>query len=176
MNKSDKEINKRKQSYYDKINQAQFARKKDIEANDFLHFSLDDDFLDGLAVSASLISRCKELGTKPLLDFTGVQNTDLMIKYGTANITNIGIYEENLNKLRDVLFKIAETLFENEELDDATLILEELLRLKECRSKSYKLLYECYQKKGSRTKIENLKKEIKNGNSPIKEKILEDIF
>ncbi len=176
MNKSDKEINKKKQTYYDKISQSQSTRKKDIDAEDFLHCKLDDDFLDGLDVPSSLINKAKELSKRPLLDFTGIQNTDLMIKYGTANITNIGIYEENLNKLRDTLFKMAEKLYEKDDIKEASLLLEELLRLKECRSKSYKLLYECYEKEGSRTKIENLKKEIRNGNSPIKEKILEDIL
>ncbi len=175
MKKSDKELDDTRKEYYDKLNKSTSSRKKDIEESAFLTCELSDDLFIAAGLSPKMIEDFNELKSRKLLDFSHIENTELMIKYGTANITFIQACEENLQALLNLLYKAADACYEKEYFERAELILKEMLRLKDNRSKVYKLLYSCYKKQGNIAQMTYLKAEIERSDLLLKKKILKEL-
>ncbi len=172
INKNEKTLVKARKKYYNRLNSSTNTRKKPIDDSEFLHLSLDDSFLDSLDVPKSLKSSIISFKNKKMLDFTDIENTDLMIRFGTASITSIREYEETTYVLREKLYSLAQILFDKMDYNDAICVLEECIRLKDNRSKTYKLLFESYNTINDKSKQQQLIESIKNSNMPLKNKLL----
>ncbi len=174
LNKSEKSIGEKRKKYYDKLSAATSTRKKEIENSDFLQLELDENFLSSLSVDGKKVDSILSYKEMELLDFSKTDNTELMLKYGTASITRIQVAEENTNALRNKLYDLAKILFEKGDFESVIIISKELIRLKDDRSKTYILLFDAYKELDYISDMEELILEVENSSFPMKNKLLRE--
>ncbi len=174
LNKNEKSIGEKRKKYYDKLSESTSTRKKEIESSAFLHLELEDDFLKSLNVDEKKIDSILEYKEKELLDFSKHENTELMLKYGTASITRIQLAEENLEILRNKLYDLSRTLFDKADYENVLTIVKELLRLKDDRTKTYMLLFDSYKELNYTKEMQDLILEIENSSFKMKNKLLRE--
>ncbi|GHU60027.1 hypothetical protein AGMMS49975_28520 [Clostridia bacterium] len=90
--------------------------------------------------------RVKQLSKNRLLRFdTDISNTELKLKYGVSQLSDIVSYEENYNMCVKAMIDWARGLIGNAKLPQAASVLEETIRLKSDYSDSYTLLIDIYE-------------------------------
>ena len=110
-----------------------------------------------------------------IVNLTGYTNTDLKLKYGTANITILSDYDFHYTNLVTLLQKLAELLHDNLEDDLAVRVLEFAVSTGTDVSKSYYLLAELYQQMNMSEKIEHLISQAQGIHSLMKDAIVENL-
>lgn len=100
--------------------------------------------------------KIRMLAGKKIINFTGLSNTDLKYKYGTANITILTQYDENFTKLARELYNWGRYLYEHQFTDEAVTVLEYAISCKTDVSGNYKLLANIYKERGDSNKIHAL--------------------
>lgn len=95
----------------------------------------------------------RDLKVVNLSEFT---NTDLKLKYGTANITVLSEYDQNFTLLVRTLYKWGHLLYEAGYKEDALIPLEFAISIGTDVSGNYKLLATIYKEMGQLSKIQKL--------------------
>ncbi len=98
----------------------------------------------------------KELATKPIVNLTGISNTDLKLTYGAANLESLSSYDENFTDLARTLYAWAERFHELGLNDDAITVLEFGVDCKTDIYNHYMLLGKLYVESGQKHKIPDL--------------------
>lgn len=116
----------------------------------------------------------KELAKKPIVNLTGISNTDLKLAYGAANLETLSEYDENFTDLARTLYAWAERFYELGLMDDAIAVLE--FGVNSCKTDIYNhyvLLGRLYVDTGHQEKITDLINIAKELNSLNRDKIME---
>jgi len=92
----------------------------------------------------------------PIVNFTGLTNTDLKLQYGAPNISLLTSYDQNYTLLARTLQQWAQTLYDNDYPAEACQLLEFSVSTGTDVSATYRLLCQIYQKQGTPEKIQNL--------------------
>lgn len=98
----------------------------------------------------------QSLSHEKIVNFTGVTNTDLKLRYGAPNITLLSQYDQNYTLLVRTLQKWASLLYEAGCPEQACPILEYAISSGSDISGSYRLLCKIYQETGQSEKIKSL--------------------
>ncbi len=175
INKKDKELNTKRKNFLEKIDKSTSSRKKKIEDENFLSLSLTTDYINSLDISEGYKKRLLSQREKPMASFSGISNTDLMISYGAASLSDIKNYEDNLAVMQKMLYTCASELYDKGDINHSIKLLEESIKLKDSRSSSYILLGKCYDKNGNKDKKKELLQMINNSDLTLKNKILEEL-
>lgn len=135
-----------------------------IEIPDNLYFNLlpDNPELDSIKATIDELRVCK------ILNLTGYTNTDLKIMYGTANITDLSLYDQNYTSLVTTLQKWADILLGNNYENEAIEIMEFLISTNADIGRTYRILGQYYKKAGRNEDFDALLKrasELKSLNS-----------
>ena len=125
--------------------------------------------------TACCLRDLRDLSTSRIVNLTGLTNTDLKLKYGTANINILSDYDFHYTNLVTLLQKLAEQLHDSLEDALAVEVLEFAVSTKTDISKSYYLLAELYREMGTPEKIEHLIAQAQNLNSLMKDTIIENL-
>ncbi len=109
-----------------------------------------------------------------------VTNTELKFQFGPATLQKYINLEQHYSNYTQKLIDFSQTLFENNLIDEAEYVINELLNLKCSTSKPYITLIDIYLIKGEQEKITNLKNIVENSdlfvtNEYCKKKILDKI-
>lgn len=96
------------------------------------------------------------LSDSPIVNFTGLTNTDLKLKYGAPNITLLTRYDQSYTALASTLQKWADTLYKSGYVKETVDILEFAISTNTDVSGSYRLLASIYSSQGQSEKIANL--------------------
>ncbi|MDE7249366.1 MAG: hypothetical protein K2N82_05645, partial [Lachnospiraceae bacterium] len=151
------------------------TRKKSLENLDYIRIPFDALPMDILP-EHSVIKDCQEtlkgLSTEPVVNLTGITNTDLKLQYGAPNIELLSQYDQRYTLLARTLQTWAETLHKEGYPDDAAAVLEFAVKTRTDVSASYKLLASIYQDKGQPDKIRALIPVAESLNSPLKNSIV----
>lgn len=153
------------------------VRKKNLDHLPYIHFPFDrlpseESFLSaGIPVPESL-SILKSLEGKPMVNFSGLSNTDLKLQYGTANITVLSSYDETFEIFSRNIYELAETLEQAGRTQEALFLLEETLAYGTDISGHYKLLAGIYLSRKEKEKVIALKQRASCLNSLTKNTIL----
>lgn len=115
------------------------------------------------------INSLRDLKVVNLSEFT---NTDLKLKYGTANITVLSEYDQNFTLLVRTLYKWGSLLYEAGYEEEALLPLEFAISIGTDVSGNYKLLASIYKEKGQISKIQDLTASAESLTSIMKKPIL----
>ena len=175
ISKSSKKDKDASDSFWKKESEANNTRKADLSDLTYITVPMDKlPFSDTAKEDIrNLQDTVKNLGK--IVNFTGLSNTDLKLKYGAPNLTILSEYDQNYTLLVRTLNSWAALLYEQDSLDDATVVLEYAV---ECRSdikNTYVLLGNIYKSRGEFSKIKELVN-IANGlNSLSKAGIIQEL-
>ncbi|MCQ2524593.1 MAG: hypothetical protein MJ123_09670 [Lachnospiraceae bacterium] len=163
---SRREENK-EEAFWKRERESNNVRRKPIDHLDYVHIpeSLPFDLhADNLEIQ-ECIKIINGLINEPILNLTGFSNTDLKIKYGTANITTLSIADQNYTLMATTLQKWADELIKLSCDKEAYDILKFLVSTNVDIGKTYRLLGKFYLKEGDTASFDELVKTAQNTNS-----------
>jgi len=114
----------------------------------------------------------RALGESEIVNFTGITNTDLKLKYGAPNIDLLSRYDQNYTVLARTLNQWAACLYTNGYHREAREVLEFAVSTGTDVSGSYKLLCEIYKEENTPEKIGQLYPNAEALNSAMKNAIV----
>lgn len=147
------------QAFWDKEIAANNTRRKSLDNLDYIQIPFENLPMDTLKddpVIADYHKTLKGLSESPIVNFTGISNTDLKLMYGAANIDILSRYDQSYTTLVRTLQDLAQALYEKGYIDEARQILEFSVSTRTDISASYKLLASIYQQSGQLEKIKEL--------------------
>lgn len=174
INKTSKADNKRTDNFLKREQEANFTRKVDISNLDYIKIPLTSlPFLGNYdEVSSSYTSQkidtttkaeilsCEknivDLSHKKILNLTGRSNTDIKLEYGSANLEQLIIYDDNFNKLSRNLAKWGRLFFEAEEFDASEKILSLAVSYKSDIEEVFTILAKIYRQTDNENKLKEL--------------------
>ncbi len=149
--KSDNDQKKITEEFWEKELRANAVRKKDISKLDYITIPLEK-------IPEPLGTSCEKsffsLAEKPMLNLTGISNTDLKLSYGTANLNILSEYDNNYAEMISLLPEYCLELQKAGQEDTAQMLLEFAVNKKADSRKIYSQLAAIYQKKGLNAKID----------------------
>lgn len=154
--KSQSEMEK---SFWAREREANSVRKKSLDTLDYIHIPLDMFPFDIMTDNPD-IEECqsliKNLSTQPIVNLTGLTNTDLKLEYGTANITVLTEYDQNYTILVRTLQQWADILFDAGYVYEARVLMEFAISTGTDISRTYYKLADIYASRGDNCQIEEL--------------------
>lgn len=148
MKKTQKQSEKRLESYYEREQKANSVRKKSLDS--VVLYSIDLEKLPfGKKASPELVhieEEIKRLSTLPMASFKGCDNTQLKLDYGTANLSTLIQYETTYNLMLDKLTEYSKTLLEMDANEEAMMVLEVAVDLESDKSHTYIELSNLYHR------------------------------
>ncbi len=104
----------------------------------------------------------------PIVNFTGLTNTDLKLQYGAPNISLLTSYDQNYTLLARTLQQWAQVLYDNGYPAEACQLLEFSVSTGTDVSATYRLLCKIYREQGIPEKIQSLYPVAESLNSAMK--------
>lgn len=143
--------------------------KKEEEANNTRRKSLDglayitipfESFPMDLLTDDPVIREYHEtlhaLAEGPIVNLTGISNTDLKLTYGAPNIKLLSLYDQRYTTLVRTLQNFGEALYEQGYSEEALTVLEFAVSTHTDISSTYRLLSQIYTEKGQPEQIKKL--------------------
>lgn len=147
------------QSFWDREAKANSTRRKSLDDLNYITIPFEALPMDTLKDDPK-VSDChhtlKSISESPIVNFTGLTNTDLKLKYGAPNIDRLMAYDQAYTTLARTLNQWAHCLYENEFVDEAKTILEFAMKTDTDVSSSFDLLAKIYSDEGNTDKIKEL--------------------
>jgi tetratricopeptide (TPR) repeat protein len=112
------------------------------------------------------------LSKEPIVNLTGISNTDLKLTYGAPNINLLTLYDQRYTTLARTLQSWAKALYDRGFADKAQSILEFAVETRTDISGTYKLLASIYRENGQTDKIRELIPVACDLNSPLSSHIV----
>ena len=139
--KNDSEQQRVQDEFWEKERKSNAVRKKDISKLDYITIPLDK-------IPVKLETSAEEtliaLSQEPMLNLTGISNTDLKLEYGTANLEALSAYDANFTEFVATLPEYTLQLQEAGYVDAAQALLEFAVSVKADSRKIYKQLADIY--------------------------------
>lgn len=158
-NKKNGSIQQQKEELWEKERQANSTRRKPLDDLDYIKVSVDD-FPMTLLEDVPKVTDYKEiiqsLSELPIVNFTGITNTELKLRYGAPNIDLLIHYDQNYTLLVRTLQQWAQLLYEAGYLDEARCMLEFSVSTGTDVSATYRLLCRIYNEQHTPEKIGEL--------------------
>lgn len=131
--KSDGAQQKVMDEFWEKERQSNAVRKKDISNLNYITIPFDKI---PVKLNTDTEEKLIVLSKKPMLNLTGISNTDLKLAYGTANLEILSEYDLNFTNMVSLLPEYVNELLESGQKQDARMLLEFAI---ECNADSRKL-------------------------------------
>ena len=151
--KSDASQQKVEEEFWEKERLANTIRKQDISKLDYITIPLEK-IPEKLHTSTE--KKLFELAEKPMLNLTGISNTDLKLQYGTANITVLSEYDTNFTDFVALLPEYTQELLDANQQQTAQMLLEFAVDCNADSRKIYHQLAVLYQENNCPEKIQQL--------------------
>ncbi len=151
--KNDSAQAKVEEDFWAKEHKSNAVRKQDISKLDYITIPLEK-------IPQPLQTSCEEaffaLAEKPMLNLTGISNTDLKLQYGTANLAILSEYDNNFSDMVALLPDYVAELLETGQETVAKDLLEFAIAHNADSRKIYSLLAGIYQAQGDTDKLQSL--------------------
>lgn len=147
------------QKFWEKEAAANNTRRKPLDSLNYIQIPFENlpmDVLKEDPVIADYHETLKGLSESPIVNFTGISNTDLKLMYGAPNIDILSRYDQNYTTLVRTLQNLAQSLYEKGYTGEARQILEFAVETHTDVSATYKLLASIYQQDNQPEKIRAL--------------------
>lgn len=170
LRKVSKEVENSRNIFLQKEREAMFVRKKSLDNLNYISVSLEDlPMLKKEEIESNSLNKAFQfqqtalsLASKPMIDLNGVNNTDLKLQYGPANLETLISYEQNYQNLLKALLNWGKYLQEANRVKDAIMVLEKAISVGSDLSQNYILLSNLYYNTNQINKLLELKKSIVN--------------
>ena len=166
---------KANESFWDREAEANNTRRKSLDNLNYIHIPFDTLPMDILAddpVIAEYHETLHGISDSPIVNLTGISNTELKLEYGAPNIEILSLYDQRYTILARTLQAWANALYEKGFELQAQTILEFAAQTRTDISATYNLLSSIYQKNGEADKIQPLISVAEGLNSALKEHII----
>lgn len=155
--------------------EANLVRKKPLDNLNYVEIPFD--FIpESLLADNEEVKDCLELlnklSEKKIVNFTGFSNTDLKMKYGAANLTELSQYDENYTLYARTIYKLANLYYRNGYESNARVLLEKAVESGTDISGNYLLLARIYQEHKETDKLNSLLRSAENLRSAASKKNL----
>lgn len=150
---------KENQSFWDREAAANRTRRKSLDDLNYIRIPFEALPMDILPQDP-VIAECHEtlhtLSENPIVNFTGISNTDLKLQYGAPNIDLLSRYDQSYTVLVRTLQKWGESLYKNGYAEAACQVLEFSVSTRTDVSSTYRLLSSIYLENRQPEKISGL--------------------
>lgn len=166
---------KKAKDFWETESNANNTRKTSLECLDYITIPLNLIELSTHSKDSTLAEYGKTLemlSADKIVNLTGISNTDLKLKYGSANLSLLSKYDQNFTQLVQILNKIGHRLNELSETHSAIMVLEFAVACGSDISSTYKLLSTLYIANGESNKTEGLIQSANALNSLMKNSII----
>ncbi len=156
---SKKDRKKAEEDFWNREREANNVRKKPLDDLNYIQIpfeTLPFHILTDNQQVQDCIEQIHSLRDLKVVNLSEFTNTDLKLKYGTANITILSEYDQNFTLLVRTLHKWGRILFEAGYKEEALIPLEFAISIGTDISGNYKLLATIYKEKGQLSKIREL--------------------
>ncbi len=164
ISKSRRQSRKNRQTYWDRENAANSTRRKPLDNLNYIAIPFDSLPMDTLKEDER-VAECHKtlrlLSGSPIVNFTGLSNTDLKLEYGAPNIDLLMCYDQSYTTLARTLQQWAKLLYDAGHIQEAEQILEFSMSTNTDVSGSYRLLADIYAAQGRKDKIAGLMEQAK---------------
>lgn len=162
------------QAFWDRENEANHVRRKDISGLPYISIPLEKFPINicGNEKLKECETELTRLSSAKILNLGNQTNTDLKMKYGPANLDALGECHDNFITLCRVLVTYAETLLSLGYRDDARTVLSFGIDCGSDHSKNYELLAGLYQEQGDAAALGELLAKAKTLDTPMKQSII----
>ncbi|MBQ9333955.1 MAG: hypothetical protein IJS12_06425 [Lachnospiraceae bacterium] len=164
--------------FWEKERAANSVRRKPLDDLNYLTIPMDKlpvNLHTDNDTIASCIDTIGELSKSPVVNLTGISNTDLKMKYGAPNITLLTLYDQRYTLLASTLQKWANELISLNETDAARTVLEYAVSTGTDVSGTYKALASIYDSYGDKDSITSLIPIAQSLNTPMKDSIIRSL-
>ncbi|MBO4911888.1 MAG: hypothetical protein J5504_04110 [Butyrivibrio sp.] len=137
-------------SFWEKERKSNNVRKKSLENLDYISIStnvLPFGTSNNNPELENFEQEVLALKDEKIVNLTGITNTDLKLEYGTANITQLSLYDQNYTSLVRALQNWGKALYDEGRYEDATKVLEFAVKTRSDITATYKLLIDMYKTK-----------------------------
>lgn len=155
--------NKNKESSQDdfwaKEYKANSTRRKPLDDLDYIKIPIEEfpmTLLEDVPKVEDYKQIIQSLTELPIVNFTGITNTDLKLRYGAPNIELLTSYDQNYTLLVRTLQQWAQALYDGGYIDEARRMLEFSVSTGTDVSGTYRLLCRIYKEQGTPEKIGSL--------------------
>lgn len=156
--KSDRAISQATEAFWEKESRANLTRKQDISQLPYLTVPLERFPFHELtdAETAEQETKLRELAARKIVNFTGITNTELKLKYGAPNITLLMEFDQNYLELVRTLNRYGKLLYDHGERDAAKTVLEYGIEIGTDVSANYTLLAAIYKEENNPDGIDSV--------------------
>ncbi len=147
------------ESFWEKENAANQTRRKSLDGLNYITIPFDTLPMHILCEDprvAEYHDTLYELAKEPIVNLTGITNTDLKLTYGAPNLNLLSAYDQRYTVLARTLQSLADALYSGGYLKEAADVLEFAVSTHTDISASYKLLITLYQKLHKEQQIPDL--------------------
>ena len=147
------------ESFWEKEAAANSTRRKSLDDLAYIEIPFDRlpmELLKDDPVIAEYHETLRELSESPIVNFTGISNTDLKLMYGAPNIDLLSRYDQSYTILVRTLQNLGKALYEKGYVKEACCTLEFAVETRTDISATYKLLSSIYLENNQPEKIKAL--------------------
>lgn len=159
LSKGKKQAAATQQDYWVREREANNTRRKSLDDLNYIKIPLEDfpmDLLNDVAKVDDYKQIIRALSESPIVNFTGINNTELKLRYGAPNIDLLTTYDQNYTLLVRTLQQWAQALYDAGYIKEACQLLEFSVSTGTDVSGTYRLLCEIYKKQNTPEKIGSL--------------------
>ncbi|MCH5262395.1 MAG: hypothetical protein J1F42_05725 [Lachnospiraceae bacterium] len=157
--KSNKKDAHSQDDFWERERAANSTRRKPLDDLDYIKLPVEQ-FPMTLLEDVPKVEDYKQiilsLSELPIVNFTGISNTELKLRYGAPNIDLLISYDQNYTLLVRTLQQWAQVLYDNGYIDEARQLLEFSVSTGTDVSATYRLLCQIYREQNTPEKISNL--------------------
>lgn len=157
--KSRKNAAAMEQAFWQRERAANSTRRKPLDDLNYIKLPMEIfpmDLLEDIPRVEDYRQIILSLKDQPIVNFTGLSNTDLKLRYGAPNISLLTTYDQNYTLLARTLQQWAQALYDNGFSKEACQLLEFAVSTGTDVSATYRLLIRIYQENGTPEKIDAL--------------------
>jgi tetratricopeptide (TPR) repeat protein len=181
--KLDKDQNAINKLFWEREESSLFVRKKEIKPYELIlpnvdsipTYSQSEYEAMGNKDLFNIQEKCITYSHTKMLNTSHLLNSEVRLKYGSANIDTVEDYEENYHQYIKLLYQLGKGFFELNRLEDAILLLEEGLHVNTEISDHLILLGKLYKTTNQKEKFTALFNYANTINSLTKNKILHEL-
>lgn len=177
--KNSKAIEQEERSFWDREEEANRSRKKDISELPYLVIP-DDAFDDIFGASndtdiLNLENRIQNLAHSRMIDLSDYTNTDLKLYYGIGNFQELTQYDQNYLNFLDCLTALGNELLTHQLTNQALAAFQLSLTIGSDKSADYIGLGKCYQALDQPEELIELISSVKQSELDFKERIISEL-
>ena len=162
-------------AYIDEEVKANNTRKKPLDDLQYITIPIDSlptNILKNNTIISDFIDTIYYLSENPIVNLTGISNTELKLRYGAPNLELLTQYDTAYTTLVRTLYEWGKTLYENGYSADAKTVLEYAVSIKTDVSDTYLTLAKIYSEEDNKDKIKELISDASEINSLMSKTII----